>query len=269
MRGPEVRSLGLTLPPARMPLLKRGRPLKRWRYVALYRPDFMVCVGDARVAGIPQRWWAVALPDGTLLERTTGAAAASTCRPGARAWTRTGCSSTSRSNEGPGVEVVSPHGRSWIWTRKQARRAGARVGALRRRARVGGGRRRGLRGRVRRLPRAPHRLALVGRHRPDARRPRRGVEPRGRRARRARVERAHALGGRRARPRCRRSSSPPTSRGSATSTSPPGARARTTRAGSSSAATTCSRSGRFTGALPGGVELASGYGVMEWHDVRW
>jgi hypothetical protein len=27
--------------------------------------------------------------------------------------------------------------------------------------------------------------------------------------------------------------------------------------------------GTFSGTLPGGVELAQGYGVMEWHDVRW
>ena len=27
--------------------------------------------------------------------------------------------------------------------------------------------------------------------------------------------------------------------------------------------------GSFTGALPGGLELEAGYGVMEWHDVRW
>jgi hypothetical protein len=27
--------------------------------------------------------------------------------------------------------------------------------------------------------------------------------------------------------------------------------------------------GTFTGSLPGGVELAEGYGVMEWHDVWW
>ena len=27
--------------------------------------------------------------------------------------------------------------------------------------------------------------------------------------------------------------------------------------------------GTFTGTLPGGVELAEGYGVMEWHDVWW
>jgi hypothetical protein len=27
--------------------------------------------------------------------------------------------------------------------------------------------------------------------------------------------------------------------------------------------------GVFSGALPGGIELAEGYGVMEAHDVRW
>jgi Protein of unknown function (DUF2804) len=27
--------------------------------------------------------------------------------------------------------------------------------------------------------------------------------------------------------------------------------------------------GAFSGRLPGGLELESGYGVMEWHDVRW
>ena len=91
------------------------------------------------------------------------------------------------------MEVASPSGRSWIWTRKQApvRLRGTRAP---RRARVGGGRRRGLRGRLRRLPRAPHRLALVGGHRALGRRARGGLEPGGRRARRARVERAHASG---------------------------------------------------------------------------
>lgn len=104
IRGEAVRGLDLPLPPGRMPALRRGRPLKRWRYVAVYGPELMLCVGDARIAGVPQRWWAVALPDGRLFEG-------------------------SRANpdiidlafeEGPGVEVVSPHGRSFIWTRKQA-----------------------------------------------------------------------------------------------------------------------------------------------------
>src|SRR5215204_2125447 len=113
-RGNAVQKLDLPFPPKRMPLLRRGRPLKRWRYVGVYGPELMLCVGAARVAGIPQRWWAVALPDGTLHE---GADAVRLER---------GRVSAGRGaieltiEEGDGVEVVSPHGRSYIWTRKQA-----------------------------------------------------------------------------------------------------------------------------------------------------
>ena len=85
-----------------MPFLRRGRPLKRWRYVAVYGPELMLCVADARIAGIPQRWWAVALPDGRLIQGTRDAPIELSF------------------DEGPGVEVVSPHGGSYIWTRKQA-----------------------------------------------------------------------------------------------------------------------------------------------------
>jgi hypothetical protein len=120
-RGAAVRRLGLTLPPERMAPLRRGRPLKRWRYVGVFGPELMLCVGDARVAGIPQRWWAVAEPDGTLHERTT------TGRGGVRVGTgrvsvrRPGVSIELELDEdGGAVEVASPHGRSYIWTRKQA-----------------------------------------------------------------------------------------------------------------------------------------------------
>jgi hypothetical protein len=99
-----------------MPLLKRGRPLKRWRYVAIYRPDVMVCVGDARVGGIPQRWWALALPDGTLLEGDEGILLS----PG-RVRVQSSMLVVDVSlEENDGIEVVSPSGREWIWTRKQA-----------------------------------------------------------------------------------------------------------------------------------------------------
>jgi hypothetical protein len=84
-----------------MPLMRRGRPLKRWRYVAVYGPELMLCVGDARIAGIPQRWWAVALPDGRLFE-------------GSR------LDGSLSFGEGQSIEVLSPHGRSHIWTRKTA-----------------------------------------------------------------------------------------------------------------------------------------------------
>jgi hypothetical protein len=114
IRGEAVRELDLPLPPARMPAWRRFRPLKRWRYVAVYAPELMLCVGDARIAGVAQRWWAVALPDGQLFEGARDAPIELDL------------------DEGPGVEVVSPHGRSYIWTRKQA---GIRVSAT---VRVGG-----------------------------------------------------------------------------------------------------------------------------------
>jgi hypothetical protein len=70
-RGPAVRDLDLALPPARLARRRAGRPLKRWRYVGVYTPELMLCVGDARIGPLPQRWWAVALPGGELHERTT------------------------------------------------------------------------------------------------------------------------------------------------------------------------------------------------------
>src|SRR3954462_474766 len=108
-----VRDLGLSLPPRPMPALHRGRPLKRWHYVGVFRPDLMLCVGDARVAGIRQRWWAVALPDGSLFEGRRGVSVR-----GDRVRVR-GVMDIELSRP-PGVEVVSSHGRSYVWTRKLA-----------------------------------------------------------------------------------------------------------------------------------------------------
>ena len=124
VRGPAVRSLGLRLPPARMPLVHARRPLKRWRYVGVYTCELMLCAGEARVAGVPQRWWAVALPDGTLAGRTTHARRGLTLEPGrlsVRDRDAAGPVSIELSLEEPEpVEVVSPHGRSYIWTAKRA-----------------------------------------------------------------------------------------------------------------------------------------------------
>jgi Protein of unknown function (DUF2804) len=118
-RGAAVRELRLPLPPARMPLVRDRTPLKRWRYVGVYGPELMLCVGDARVAGLPRRWWAVALPDGTLHERTTTGRGGVLLEPGRVRVARGGVRIELGLEEGTGVEVVSPHGRSYIWTRKQ------------------------------------------------------------------------------------------------------------------------------------------------------
>ena len=113
VRGAGVRELGLRLPPRRMAPFAAGRPLKRWRYIGVYRPDVMLCIGHARVAGIRQRWWAVALPDGSLYEGRGGISV------DLRHVDRD-VEIELELRESGGVEIASPHGRSWIWTRKQA-----------------------------------------------------------------------------------------------------------------------------------------------------
>ena len=208
----------------------------------------MLCVGDARVAGMPQRWWAVALPDGRLFE--------------GRGVECAGRDRSSALREGPGVEVVSPHGRSYIWTRKQAGipvsgevRVGGREWRVRRAARV--------RRRVGGLPRAAHHLALVRGRRARARRPRRGVEPGRRRARRRRRRASARCGSTASRTRSRRRRSPPTSRRSASCASRSGRRARITPTGCSCAATTASRSARS----PGRYRGARARGGLRCHGV--
>jgi Protein of unknown function (DUF2804) len=112
VRG-NVRGVDLPLPPGRMPATHRRRPLKRWRYVGVYRSDVMLCVASARVAGIPQRWWAVALPDGSLFEGRRGVEVT------ARRARVKGILDLELSRP-DGVQVVSPHGRSYVWTLKLA-----------------------------------------------------------------------------------------------------------------------------------------------------
>jgi uncharacterized protein DUF2804 len=119
-RGRAVEELQLALPPARMPGWRGTRPLKRWRYVGVYTPALMVCVGDARIGPVPQRWWAVALPDGELLERTTvgrGGVELDGSRVRVRA---RGVEIDLELEESEGVQIASPAGERYIWTRKQA-----------------------------------------------------------------------------------------------------------------------------------------------------
>ena len=120
VRGKEVYEAGLAVPPARMPRLRGARPLKRWRYVGYYGAELMLCVGHARIGPVPQRWWAVAEPDGTLREHTTiGRGGVDLGRSGVRVRTDD-VRIDLRLSEGDGVEVLSPAGQSYVWTRKQA-----------------------------------------------------------------------------------------------------------------------------------------------------
>lgn len=119
-RGPAVRELGLALPPGRMPAWRGMRPLKRWRYVGVYTSELMLCVGEARVGPIPTRWWAVALPDGSLTQRTTTGRGGVHLEHGRVQVSAAGARIDLELDEGEGVETASPAGEHYIWTRKQA-----------------------------------------------------------------------------------------------------------------------------------------------------
>ena len=115
-RGPGPgRPSDLPLPPARMPLVRGGRPLKRWRWVGAFGPDGMACAARASIGGVPVSWWAVW--DGERLHERMHRRAG----PVRMAAGHVRCGGLELAfEEGHGVEVVSPHGAQHIWTRKQA-----------------------------------------------------------------------------------------------------------------------------------------------------
>jgi hypothetical protein len=122
LRGDAVATLDLPLPPARMPLLRRGRQLKRWRYVGVYGPDLMLCAGRARVGVIPQGFWGV-VQRGRPVRELTSMRGAGVRFDGSRVLIdHPGVRADLLVDEGGGVESVNPHGgdSAYIWTRKQA-----------------------------------------------------------------------------------------------------------------------------------------------------
>ncbi len=113
----------LPLPPARMPLWRDGRPLKRWRYVGVFGARLMACFAEVRIAGLPQSFWAVWDREGRVLhERTRFRAGAVRLGPGAVRVQDAGVALRLGFDEAavPAVETVSRHGDSYAWTRKRA-----------------------------------------------------------------------------------------------------------------------------------------------------
>jgi Domain of unknown function (DUF2804), C-terminal len=98
-----------------MPMWRGGRPLKRWTWVGAFGPDVMLCAAVARVGPLASSWWAVW--DGMrLVERTVR-------RPLAVSASRVAVGEIDVGVEGgAAIEVVSPHGSQYIWTRKRAAR---------------------------------------------------------------------------------------------------------------------------------------------------
>jgi Protein of unknown function (DUF2804) len=117
------RPAGVVVPPARLRLFRAGRMLKRWRYVGVYGHDVMLCVGSAHAGPTWQVWWAVWDREAQRLHERTrqvaGRGRVEVETPG-HVRVRDGDVAIDLAlDEGPGVETVTPAGRTYIWTRKQ------------------------------------------------------------------------------------------------------------------------------------------------------
>lgn len=113
----------LPLPPVRMPAWRGSRPLKRWRYVGVYGPELMLCVGHARVGPGRQSFWAVwDRATRRLRERTRllgGGVRLGLDRPGRVLVVDDGVQIDLMLDEVDGVETICPNGGAYAWTRKQ------------------------------------------------------------------------------------------------------------------------------------------------------
>jgi hypothetical protein len=110
--------------------MRRGRPLKRWRYVALFNDELAACAALVQIGPARQSFWALHdRRSGELRERTrriprpaevelTPAAG-----PGAGGRLRVrdlGVALDVELTEIAGIEALCGHGRAHVWTRKQA-----------------------------------------------------------------------------------------------------------------------------------------------------
>ncbi len=112
-RGPAAGRPELPLPPGRMPLLRGGRPLKRWTWVGAFGPDVMLCAAVARIGPLATSWWAVW--DGSELRERTVRRALDVTPSRVRI---PGVLSLDV-GDAAAIEVVSPHGSQYAWTRKR------------------------------------------------------------------------------------------------------------------------------------------------------
>jgi hypothetical protein len=109
--------------PRRTTLFHGTRPLKRWRYVAIFAEDLMACAALVRIGPARQSFWALHLRDeGVEREHTRllprrGELELS---PGRLRVRDGGVALDVELEEDAGFQARCPNGRSEVWTRKQA-----------------------------------------------------------------------------------------------------------------------------------------------------
>jgi Domain of unknown function (DUF2804), C-terminal len=111
---------GVPLPPAPMPSHAGLRPLKAWRYVGVFGDELMLCAALVRVGRARQTFWAVLdRRTGRLRERTVRRRGSVTLAPGRLIVHDRGVDIDLWLDEVSGIETVCPTGSAYAWTRKQ------------------------------------------------------------------------------------------------------------------------------------------------------
>lgn len=123
-------------PAAHMRLFRAGRPLKRWRYVAIFNEELMACAALVQIGPARQSFWALLQrAERELHERTHLLPRRSALRlargtsrnedgvdyePGRLLLRDDGVVLDLSLEEDSGFEARCPNGESYVWTRKQA-----------------------------------------------------------------------------------------------------------------------------------------------------
>lgn len=94
--------------------------MKAWRYVGVFGPELMLCVGQVRIARARQTFWAVwDRANQRLYERTVIGHGGLTLATGYAHFADKDIAFELHFDETPGIEAICPAGRSYAWTRKQ------------------------------------------------------------------------------------------------------------------------------------------------------
>jgi hypothetical protein len=110
----------LPLPPASMPSRHGSRPVKAWRYIGVFGPKLMLCLGQVRVGPARQAFWAIWDRDRRrLYERTMLGRGRLRLTSGEARLGDDDVQLALALEETAGIETICPAGGSYAWTRKQ------------------------------------------------------------------------------------------------------------------------------------------------------
>lgn len=110
----------LPLPPSAMPSHHHGRPLKAWRYVGVFGPEIMLCLAHVRIGRAHQSFWAVwDRGRQSLYEHTRIGSGGVRLQLGRASLADRSVKVELELDETAGIETVCPAGEAYAWTRKQ------------------------------------------------------------------------------------------------------------------------------------------------------